>query len=79
MFISLVLTCLIILVPISIFNDKFSTLITKNYILPNLRKNFWKSISFDNENFKNYKPSILPLNNSWGAYFNDWKNIFAVN
>ena len=73
-----ILTCLIILVPISIFNDKFSTLITKNYILPNLRKNFWKSISFDNENFKNYKPSIQPLNNSWGVYFNDWKNITNV-
>ena len=73
-----ILTCLIILVPISIFNDKFSTLITKNYILPNLRKNFCKSISFDKENFKNYKPSIQPLNTTWGVYFNCWKDITDV-
>lgn len=73
-----ILTCLIILVLISIFNDKFSTLITKNYILPNLRKNFCKSISFDKENFKNYKPSIQPLNTTWGVYFNCWKDITDV-
>ena len=60
-----ILTCLIMIVPISIFNDKFSTLVIKNYILPYMKENFCESISFDKDNSKNYKPDSQPLNYSW--------------
>ena len=73
-----ILTCLIMFVPISIFNDKFSTLIVKNYILPYIRENFCKSISFDKVNSKNYKPDSKPLNYSWGTCFNCWADITNI-
>ena len=73
-----ILTCLIMFVSISIFNDKFSTLIVKNYILPYIRENFCKSISFDKVNNKNYKPGSKPLNYSWGTYLNRWVNITNI-
>lgn len=38
-----ILSCLVICVPVSIYNNKFNTFIIKNNILPNLRKNFDKS------------------------------------
>ena len=73
-----ILTCLIIFVPISIFNDKLNELIIKNHILPSLRKKFCESLSFDKDNNKNYKPDFQPLNSSFGTYFNSWKNITNV-
>lgn len=73
-----ILTCLIMFVPISMFNDKFSTLIIKNYILPYIKENFCKTISFDKVNSKSYKPDSKPLNYTLGTYFNSWEDINNV-
>ena len=73
-----ILTCLILFIPISIYNDKFSTIIIEKQILPNIKEQLCKSISFDKDNQQKYKPSSHPLNDSWGVYLNRWNNITNV-
>lgn len=73
-----ILTCFFVFVPVSIYDEKFNSQIFRNRILPKLRKDISKSISYDKNNNQKYKPIFEPVNKGFGEYFHRWSNIHNV-
>lgn len=72
------LNLLLILFIFSIFNNSLNDYLIKYRIIPYLRKNYSKSLSYDKNNNQNFVPSINPhdiFETSLFSYSHCWKNI----
>ena len=73
-----IVNLLLILFTLSIFNNSLNDYLIKNRIIPYLRKNYSKSLSYDKNNNQKYVPSINPYDifeTSLFSYSHCWKNI----